>query len=100
MTDNVAEVRNVLTLADSSESEEWNTKNGFMSIQSWTSVFAVLVFGLFFGLVLFGCRGGGRKVQASPRHGFGLLHGYFDLGGHHVDQTLTHVDDLQAMKRS
>lgn len=83
----------------SEEWNTWNTKNAFMSFQSWTSVVAVLVFRLFFGLGLFGCGGGGGEVQASPRHGFGLLHGYFDLGGHHVDQTLTHVYYLQAMKK-
>lgn len=80
-----------------------NTKYVLMSFKISTSVFSVLVLililgvGVFFGLLLFG-RGGDGKVQTSPQHGFGLLHRYFDLGGHHVDRTFTHVYYLRVMR--
>lgn len=65
-----------------------------------SSVFSVLIIGLLFGFILFGCRGRERKVQARPRHGFGLLHCYFNLGSHHVHRAFTHVDYLQVKKGS
>lgn len=54
-----------------------------------------LPFFLLLLLLLLG-RGRGRKVQASPRHGLGLLCGYLNLGGHHVHDAFTHIDHLQG----
>lgn len=72
----------------------------YMSFKMLSSVFSVLVVGLFFGLVFLGCRGGDWKVQASPRHGLRLLHRNFDLGSHHVHRTSAHIYDLQVRKMS
>lgn len=53
-----------------------------------------LTIGLISCLARCGRTDGGRKVQTSPWHRLGLLHGYLDFGSHHVHYTFAHIYHL------
>lgn len=62
------------------------------SSSSFIFIVTITIFCLL--LLLLRWADGGRQVKTSPGHGLRFLHGYFNLGCHHVDHTLTHINHL------